>query len=170
MKEFLRPLARLGLVRSAVRFVLVIAGAISRVASVLRAAAVFKGDAVPVCHWSVTVKYPENVRCGTAVIIGPRTTLGAKGGITLGDYVRISEGVLIETASLDFSTPPPYPHIAKPIVLERGVWIGARAIILGGVTICEGSIVGAGAIVTHSVPPNSVVVGTAARSISRQRD
>jgi acetyltransferase-like isoleucine patch superfamily enzyme len=170
VKEFLRGLAQLGFVRSAVRLMLAIVDALSRAASVLRAAAIFKGGTPPVCHWSVTVKYPENVTCGVAVVIGPKTTLGALGGILLGDHVRISEGVLIETAGLDFSGPPPYPHVAKPIVIERGVWIGARAIILGGVTICEGSIVGAGAIVTQSVPPNSVVVGAATRLISRRHD
>jgi acetyltransferase-like isoleucine patch superfamily enzyme len=170
VKEILRRLARLGLVRSAVRLVLVVVDLISRMASVLRTAAIFKADPLPICHWSVTVKYPENVSCGIGVVIGPKTTLGAQGGIALGDHVRISEGALIETAGLDFSGPPPYPHIAKPIVLERGVWIGARAIILGGVTIREGSVVGAGAIVTRSVPPNSVVVGPAARAGAKRRD
>jgi acetyltransferase-like isoleucine patch superfamily enzyme len=131
----------------------------SRAASVLRTAALFDGQQLPTCHWTVTVKYPEKIRFGSGVIIGPKTTLGAAGGIALHDHVRISEGVIIETAGLDFRGPPPYPHIAQEIVLERGVWVGARAIILGGVTIGEYSIVGAGAVVTRSVPAHSVVVG-----------
>jgi acetyltransferase-like isoleucine patch superfamily enzyme len=159
LKEGLRRVARLGPVAGATRLVLMVTGGLSRLASVLRTAAIFPGPELPFCHWSVTVKYPENVKCGVGVVIGPGTTLGAMGGITLGDRVRLSEGVLIETAGLDFREPSPYPHVAKPILLEPDVWVGARAIILGGVTIGEGSIIGAGAVITRSVAANTVVVG-----------
>jgi maltose O-acetyltransferase len=169
VKETLRRIARLGLVKAVVRCVLLAADGVSRLASVLRAAAIFPGPVPPFCHWSVTVKCPQNVKCGTQVVIGPKSTLGAQGGITLGDHVRISEGVLIETAGLDYNATPPYPHVAKPIVIERGVWIGAKAIILGGITIGEGSIVGAGTIVTRSIPPNTVVVGPESRLRPKQQ-
>ena len=52
-----------------------------------------------------------------------------------------------------------------PVVIEDRVWIGARAIILKGVQIGHDSVIGAGAIVTRSVPPYSVVVGPAARIV-----
>jgi maltose O-acetyltransferase len=51
------------------------------------------------------------------------------------------------------------------VVIEDRVWIGARAIILKGVRVGRDSVIGAGAIVTKSVPPGSVVVGQAARVI-----
>ena len=51
------------------------------------------------------------------------------------------------------------------MTIEDRVWIGARAIILKGVTVGHDSIIGAGAIVTKSVPPRSVVVGPAARVV-----
>ncbi|MGE3273401.1 MAG: DapH/DapD/GlmU-related protein, partial [Chloroflexota bacterium] len=54
---------------------------------------------------------------------------------------------------------------SAPVTIEDRVWIGARAIILKGVTIGQDSVIGAGAIVTKSVPPRSVVVGPAARVI-----
>lgn len=54
----------------------------------------------------------------------------------------------------------------RPIVIEDNVFIGVRAIILPGVVIGRDSIVGAGAIVTKSVPAGSVVVGTPARIVS----
>jgi acetyltransferase-like isoleucine patch superfamily enzyme len=53
----------------------------------------------------------------------------------------------------------------KPIRIEDRVWLGARAIVLKGVSIGHDSVIGAGAIVTKSVPPFSVVVGPAARVI-----
>ena len=56
---------------------------------------------------------------------------------------------------------------AQPIRLERNVWIGFDACVLPGVTIGEGSIVGAKSVVTQSVPPFTVVAGNPARVIRR---
>lgn len=103
-------------------------------------------------------KYIKNIKFGRNISIGPNVIIGAKNTIELGDYVRISQNVIIETAGLDINGPIPYKHKAKPIVLQRGCWIGSGSIILGGVTIGEGSIIGAGSIVYKDVPPNSVIV------------
>ena len=93
------------------------------------------------------------------MVIGPRSTLGGKGGITLGRHVRISERVIIETAGLDFSGPPPYPHNARPIIIGDGAWLGARSMVLQGVTIGTGAVIGAGVVVSRDVPAGAVVVG-----------
>jgi len=55
--------------------------------------------------------------------------------------------------------------IAKPIVIERNVWIAAGVTIIGGVTIGENSVVAAGSVVTKSVPANTLVGGNPARVI-----
>jgi len=52
-----------------------------------------------------------------------------------------------------------------PVHIKKGVWIGARTIILPGVTIGENSVVGAGSVVTKDVPKNTVVVGNPAKII-----
>ncbi|MDX6914048.1 DapH/DapD/GlmU-related protein [Pectobacterium carotovorum] len=52
---------------------------------------------------------------------------------------------------------------AASITVEEGCWIGARAVILGGVTIGQGAIVAAGSVVTDDVPPNSLVAGVPAK-------
>jgi acetyltransferase-like isoleucine patch superfamily enzyme len=52
-----------------------------------------------------------------------------------------------------------------PVVIKRGAWIGARSIILKGVTIGEGAVVGMGSVVTCDVPPRCVVAGNPARII-----
>ena len=57
--------------------------------------------------------------------------------------------------------------IAKPITVGNGTWIGARSIILGGITIGEGCVIAAGSVVTKNVPKNSLVAGIPAR-IKRQ--
>jgi acetyltransferase-like isoleucine patch superfamily enzyme len=55
--------------------------------------------------------------------------------------------------------------ISKPVIIGDNVWIGNRAIILPGVTIGDGSVVGAGAVVVHDVPPGTLVVGNPARVV-----
>lgn len=117
------------------------------------------------CHWTVEIKYGNNIQIGYHSSIGPYSCLGAKSPIKIGSYVRVSRGVIIETAGLDLNLPPPYPHISKPIVIEDGVWIASNAIILGGVTVGANSIIGAGAVVTKNVLPNSVLVGQPLRNL-----
>ena len=56
-----------------------------------------------------------------------------------------------------------------PIVIEDDVWIGARVIILKGVTIGKGSIIGAGSVVTKDVEPYSIVGGNPAKLIRKRK-
>ena len=119
-----------------------------------------------VCHWSSELKYPENISLGKRVVIGVNVTLGAHSAISLGDDVRLSKDVVIETAGLDFSAgAPPYRHVSAPITLEEGAWIGMRSIILGGVTIGRHAVVAAGSVVTRDVPSGTVVAGNPARPL-----
>lgn len=169
MKETIRNLARLALVTFPVRLALYLLDWLSRAASVLKTAALFPHAAeLPRCHWSVTVKCAENVKLGRGVVIGPKCTLGGSGGIVLGDDVKLSEGVMIESAGLDFTATRPYPHTFRPIVIEEAVWIGARAVILAGVTIGARSVVGAGAVVSRSVPPDTTVSGMGVKEWPRR--
>lgn len=118
------------------------------------------------CAHDVDLKFPQNIRLGERVVIGSNVSLGAHSPIIMGDHVRISRDVIIETAGLDFSTgQPPYSHISKPILIESGVWIGARAIVLGGVTLGEKAVIAAGAVVSRSVEPGQVVAGIPAKPI-----
>ena len=83
-----------------------------------------------------------------------------------GDQVMIGPNVSILT-----SGHPVEPSrrrsgvVAKPVVIENNVWIGAGAIILGGVTIGENSVVAAGAVVTRDVPRDTLAGGNPARVI-----
>lgn len=115
---------------------------------------------------STVFKHRGNIRIGDHVRIGPGVIIGAHAPVIFEDYVRISQNVMIETASLDLSQPLPYPHMSRPIVLKRGAWIGAGAIVLGGVTVGEGAVIGAGAVVTRDVPAAAIIVGAGFRQVS----
>lgn len=115
--------------------------------------------------WTAEVGYPERVRLGKHVRIGPSAVIGAFGSITIGDNVRLSRGARLETGGLDFTAPAPFPHRGKPIIIEDDVWIGTHAVILGGVTIGRGAVIGAQSVVTKNVPSNAVVAGNPARII-----
>jgi acetyltransferase-like isoleucine patch superfamily enzyme len=133
--------------------------AVGRIASYVRARALFPQSRDVICHWSTEVKYPENITLGQRVIIGTECTIGAKAPIFIGDDVLFSKGVFVDTGSSDITSPPPYPKQSKPIRIERGVWLGAYSVVLAGVTIGENSVVSAGTVVRKSVPPGSLVVG-----------
>jgi maltose O-acetyltransferase len=160
-RNLLAELFRSAPVRWPVRGAIAAGRALTRLAGLarLQALAPHAGDCV--CHWTAELKYPERIRFGRQVVIGPRCTLGASAPIVLGDHVRLSKGVVIETAGLDFRAAPPYRHRAKPISIGHGVWLGAGAIVLGGVSIGDHAVIGAGTVVTRDVPEHAIVVGAA---------
>ncbi len=91
--------------------------------------------------------------------------------ITVGNAVAIGHDVLLLTSSHHIGGPERRagPAFAEPITIQDGVWIGARAVILPGVTIGRGAIVAAGAVVIKGVAPNTLVAGVPAQE-RRQLD
>ncbi len=117
-----------------------------------------------------------------AMVHGARIICDAE--ISIGDYALISWNVVLmdtyrlprnvterrKELELSSARPLRIPSgnvLAKPIRIERNVWIGFDACILPGVTIGEGSVVGARAVVTEDVPPYTVVGGNPARAVRR---
>jgi maltose O-acetyltransferase len=87
--------------------------------------------------------------------------------ITVGSRVGFSPEVAVVTSAHDTGSPDNRvgPLGGKPVVIHDGVWLGARCMIMPGVTIHEGAVVAAGAVVTKDVPAHAVVGGVPARII-----
>jgi acetyltransferase-like isoleucine patch superfamily enzyme len=96
-------------------------------------------------------------------------TMVSSGGIEIGERVMVGYGTTILSAS--HRVPPDRGQmrfsglIYNKVVIQNDVWIGAKVVILPGVTIGEGSVVGAGAVVTKDVSPFSIVAGVPAKLI-----
>lgn len=90
-----------------------------------------------------------------------------RGSLWIGDRVNIAANVTFILMSYPTTSKlrTILDHSIKPVRIEDDVWIGCGAIILNGITIGKCSIVGAGSVVMHDVPPYSVVAGNPARVI-----
>src|SRR3984957_12907774 len=108
----------------------------------------------------------DEIRVGRHVFINQNCTFYDLGGLDISDDVMIGPNVSLITTGHPLE--PSQRRAAttgKPIVIEKGVWIAAGAIIIGGVTVGEHSVVAAGSVVTKDVPANSLVGGNPARVI-----
>jgi acetyltransferase-like isoleucine patch superfamily enzyme len=110
----------------------------------------------------------RKVCVGKGSVINHGCLLYTTGGLIIGDNVSISAGAWLITGTHDMNDPL-FPDQYKPIVIGDYAWIGVRATILAGVTIGEGAVVMAGAVVTHDVPPCAVVGGIPARVVSQRK-
>jgi acetyltransferase-like isoleucine patch superfamily enzyme len=109
----------------------------------------------------VQIDFGCNLKIGKHVFINHSLTVMAIGGITIGDNVQIGPQVTIVTDNHD----PVHRYVlrCKQVIIKNNVWIGARVVIMPGVTVGENSIIAGGAVVTKNVPPNTVAGGCPAK-------
>jgi acetyltransferase-like isoleucine patch superfamily enzyme len=116
--------------------------------------------------------YGGAVVIGSRVHLGPYTTLYAHGGLTLGDDCLVGPHCCLVAG--EHRVPPlgtairSQPDRPAPIRIGRDVWLGAHVTVLGDVEIGEGCIVGAGAVVTRSLPAGAIAAGVPARVIGQR--
>jgi acetyltransferase-like isoleucine patch superfamily enzyme len=114
---------------------------------------------------------PFNTDCGKNLILGKRVFINSgckfqdQGGLTIGDDVLIGHNVVIATLNHAFSPEHRGDLEPQPVRIGNRVWVGANATILPGVTIGDGAIVAAGAVVTKDVASRTVVGGVPAKVI-----
>ena len=114
---------------------------------------------------------PFHTDCGKNLKIGKRVLINAgcqfqdQGGIEIGDDVLIGPQTIIATLNHDPDPEKRGGMFAKSVKIGNMAWLGARVTICPGVTIGDGAIVAAGAVVTKDVPPRTVVAGVPAKII-----
>ena len=106
-----------------------------------------------------------NITVGRNVFINSGCTFQDQGGISLGDGTLVGHQVSIATINHDMDPEKRGSMTFRPVTIGKDVWIGDHASILPGVTIGDGAVVAAGAVVTKDVPPRTVVGGVPARVI-----
>ena len=113
---------------------------------------------------------------GASILIGDNvgvsgSTISARLKIVIGNNVLLGSGVLISDNDAHPLLPEerhlPDSTVLAPVIIEDDVFIGARAIILKGVTLGTGSVVGAGSVVSRDVPARTVVAGNPAREVKK---
>ena len=112
--------------------------------------------------------YYRNLKVGNDCYFGRELFLDLQDRIEIEDQVTISHRVMILTHT-DAGTSPlkdlTVPTSQAPVIIRRGAYVGANVTILEGVEIGESSVIGAGAVVTQSIPAHAVAVGIPAKPL-----
>lgn len=123
----------------------------------------WSSNVLPSCR----IWQPWKLTMGEYACLSENVDCYAVDEITIGDQATVSQGVKLCTASHDISSKI-MELTTQPIVVGPNAWVAGWSIILPGVTIGEGAVVGAGAVVTKDVEPWTVVGGNPAKFIKKR--
>jgi len=130
------------------------------------------GNGTILHNYSMLLAHGGFIRLGKNCTVNPYSILYGHGGLEIGDYVHIAAHTVIIPANHIFKSKkkPICKQGAskKGITIKNDVWIGAHVTILDGVEIGEGSVIGAGSVVTKNIPKYSIAVGVPAKVISKR--
>ena len=133
-----------------------------------------------IAGYVVTEIAESRISIGKNTILGARSIIDCAQSVTIGDEVLISyDCIIADSDNHSLSRKRRAGDLERwrqgthdwsdvhkaPIVIKDGAWIGARVIILRGVTIGEGAIVSMGSVVSLDVAPNTIVMGNPARAV-----
>jgi acetyltransferase-like isoleucine patch superfamily enzyme len=123
-------------------------------------------------YYGSEIRSSQNLHIGKNSIIGDKAILDARKGIYIGENVNLSSGVQIWTEQHDHGDPyfRCLTDSSYRVKIEDRAWIGPGVIILHSVTIGEGAVVAAGAVVTKDVPPYTLVGGIPAKKIGNRNN
>jgi acetyltransferase-like isoleucine patch superfamily enzyme len=115
---------------------------------------------------------PNKFSIGEGSYLKSGSYVECSGGVTIGKYCHLSRGVTIFSTTHEYDSRPkiPYDEVVtpRPVVIKDFVWVASHVIILGGITIGEGAIIGAGAVVIKDVPDYAIVFGNPGRIVGHR--
>ena len=121
-------------------------------------------------YMGAEIRSPHLICIGAGSSIGHRAILDGRGSLTIGSNVNVSTGVWVWTMDHDLRSPT-FDSRKAAVVIGDFAWLSCRVVVLPGVTIGEGAVVAAGAVVTRDIPPYTIVGGVPAKQIGeRPRD
>jgi putative colanic acid biosynthesis acetyltransferase WcaF len=110
---------------------------------------------------AVNIKFPWKLKVGHHSWIGEDVWIDNLSEVTIGSNVTLSQGCLLLTGTHDHSKTS-FDFLSQPIILEDGVWIGAKAVVYGGVTCRTHSILGIGSVAEKELEPYMIYKGNPA--------
>lgn len=117
-----------------------------------------------ICKPGINIKYPWHLEIGDYSWIGEKVWIDSLAPVSIGAHACISQDAYLCTGNHDWSDPS-FGLIVKPIVIEDGAWIGARATILPGVVIATHAVIAAGSVVTKRAEPYTIYAGNPAQAV-----
>ena len=115
----------------------------------------------------VNIKYPWFLVLGNNVWIGEKVWIDNLGKVTIGDNVCLSQGSMLLSGNHDY-TKTGFDLMVSDIVLENGVWIGARSVVCGGVICRDHSVLAIGSIASQNLEPFTINRGNPAIKIKNR--
>lgn len=109
----------------------------------------------------------KNIKIGKNVFINAGCKFQDQGGIEIGDGALIGHGVVLATLNHDFAPENRSTLHPSAIKIGKNVWIGSNATVLPGVSIGDGAIVAAGAVVTRDITAKTIAAGVPAKVIRK---
>ena len=117
----------------------------------------------------VEISRPQNFKIGRTSTLKSATYIDCDGGVEIGEYFHTGRGLTIFSSNHKYDNDKFIPYsterIRKKVVIEDFVWCGANVTILPGVRLGEGSIIGAGSVVTKDVPAFAIACGNPAKVV-----
>lgn len=121
----------------------------------------------PFVHGRARIQQPWNLTLHHRACLGERATAYSLGPIEIGADATVAQEAYLCTGTHDFTSPLLSLQTAS-ICVGRGAFVGARAFVLPGVTLGEGCVIGAAAVVTKDVAPFAIMAGNPARRIGER--